>query len=396
MRSWWLARLPRVLSQAQVKRSSDRPSGTDVFTSPVVAPELSLSAVPSMRLLILADADGPTQKISFLRPLRPLIDTGSAIVQLVDEAQVAEGGTAFAERVWRQVAPTALVLSRYGGGLESPFVKAARATRTPIIYHIDDNLFEVPKTLGPAKYSRYNDPKRLADMTAAVEATDLVYASTDELARQLRERFSDKRVIAGAIYCAHKARVTGVSAKSGPVTIGYMGTSGHLHDLELVVPALVSLLEECPDLRFETFGTIKMPAALKRFQGRVAHHDAISDYEAFIDKLARLGWHVGLAPLTDGRFNACKADTKWAEYTAAGIPVVASNLPVYHKACAEGGGLLVGQREWKAALAAVVESSELRDSLVSRAQKRLASDYKPENLERQLLDVLELAHRSEH
>lgn len=390
MPNWWPARVRRMLSQDPSGRSGVMEFGT----SPIVAPPTGLPTAPATRLLILADANGATQNISFLRPLRTLIDAGSAVVQLVDEARVAEGGAAFAERIWRQIAPTVLVLSRYGGGLEGPFLAAARASCTPIIYHIDDNLFEVPTTLGPAKYARYNDPRRLADLTSAVEAAHLVYASTDELARQLCERFPDKRVIAGAIYCAHRVRVASVSAKSGPVTIGYMGTSGHAHDLELVVPALTCLMEGCANLRFETFGTIKMPAALKRFQGRVAHHAAISDYDAFLDRLAQLGWHVGLAPLTEGRFNACKADTKWAEYTAAGIPVAASNLAVYHRACADGGGLLVGRDGWGAALSALVENSDVRNRLVSKAQERLASNYRPENLERQLLGVLELARCS--
>jgi glycosyltransferase involved in cell wall biosynthesis len=267
-------------------------------------------------------------------------------------------------------------------------VAAARRDRLPVIYHIDDNLLAVPEALGPEKFARYNDPRRIAALEGAMRSADFIYASTTELARQLRERLPGAKVVAGDIYCAHAAVVGGPSAGRGPMTVGYMGTSGHVRDLDMVVPAMTRLLERHSDLRFETFGTIKMPAALTRFGERVAHHAGLADYDAFMRRLASLGWHIGLAPIIDSPFNRCKADTKWVEYTAAGIAVAASDLPVYSRACGDGAGLLVAPDGWTAAVQSLVESEARRHALVASAQARLSRQYSPERLRQQVLGLL--------
>lgn len=345
---------------------------------------------PTHRILILADANGATQTISFRRPLQQMIETGLCRLELFDEVTVAQGGHALVDEVWRRLSPTLLVLSRYAGGQHSRAVALARSNGVRVVYHIDDNLFAIPRELGAAKYARYNDPKRLADLSAAIDASDFVYASTDELARQLSERFPTKQIVAGNIYCSLSPLVVGASAKPGPVIIGYMGTSGHAHDLEMLVPALIDQLDQNRHLRFETFGTIKPPSALARFGSRTSHHAALADYDSFIRCLSSIGWHIGLAPIVNSPFNRCKADTKWVEYTAAGIPTIASDVPVYDSCCADGAGVQVRDHEWAGALAQIIASESKRAGLITAAQLKLNDRYSPTRLSDQVVKVLGL------
>jgi glycosyltransferase involved in cell wall biosynthesis len=345
------------------------------------------------RLLVLADAKGATQAISFLRPLSRQVSEGSCLIEMVDESDVAKLGPPALKSLWQRFAPTALIMSRYAGGLEAPIVAEAHREGVPIIYHIDDNLFSVPEELGPQKFARYNDPKRIAALTAAMTAADRVYASTPELARQLGERLPEARIFAGEIYCAHTCLVKGPSARltpGRPITVGYMGTSGHARDLDMVVPAIAALLDRHASLRFETFGTIEMPSALTRFGRRIAHHQSVADYDAFIRRLAEIGWEVGIAPLIDSPFNRCKADTKWVEYTAAGIAVVASDLPVYSHACHDGCGLLVGPDGWERAICRLVTDEGARTGMIGTAQQKLAQKYAPCRLDAQLKAMLNI------
>jgi glycosyltransferase involved in cell wall biosynthesis len=147
-----------------------------------------------------------------------------------------------------------------------------------------------------------------------------------------------------------------------------------------------------PALSFETFGTIKPLPELARFGARVMHHGPVPNYPGFLEKLDTLGWWIGLAPLEDNAFNRCKADTKWVEYTHAGMAVVAQDLPVYTRACADGCGMLANDgADWRDAIWRLLRSAEARDAQVSAARERLRTTYSHAALCTQVQDVFERA-----
>ena len=156
----------------------------------------------------------------------------------------------------------------------------------------------------------------------------------------------------------------------------------------MVMPAVCAVMDEMPSLNFEVFGTIKMPGELERFGRRVRHLAPVSDYADFIPHLRSLGWWVGLAPLEDNPFNRCKADTKWVEYSLAGMAVVASDLPVYKRACTNGTGLLCRSTDdWRDAIASFIYRPDFRCQTIAAAQAKLIAEYSHATLRRQVLDV---------
>src|SRR5947209_2858188 len=111
-----------------------------------------------------------------------------------------------------------------------------------------------------------------------------------------------------------------------------------------------------------------------------------------MSSLRSLGWWVGLAPLEDNSFNRCKADTKWVEYSAAGIPVVASDLPVYHGAAAGGAAVLADTaKSWNEALLTLLRRPDLRRDQVAIAQEKLRRSYTHDRVRRQVTSVFEQA-----
>jgi glycosyltransferase involved in cell wall biosynthesis len=171
-----------------------------------------------------------------------------------------------------------------------------------------------------------------------------------------------------------------------------MGTSGHSADLAMILPPICEVMDVVPGMQFEVFGTIKMPSQMERFGRRVRHIEAVGDYGQFLTHLRTLGWWIGLAPLEDNPFNRSKADTKWVEYSSAGIPVIASDLPLYERACAEGAGILANSKEdWKKALIELVYRPDLRKRMVERAQARLQEIYTHECLRAQVAEIFSRA-----
>jgi glycosyltransferase involved in cell wall biosynthesis len=293
------------------------------------------------------------------------------------------------EAMFNETKPHVVIFSRYGGPLASQMLKIVRQAGVPIIAHFDDDLLGVPPDLGPDKYRRYNDPMRLAAIHTVLQESDVVYTSTSALAERLQERGISVPIVAGSIYCSGESLKN--TFRTQPPIIGYMGTGGHAHDLAIALPGLIRLLDVRSDIRFELFGTIPMPDSMHRFGARVVHHPFNSNYNAFLHHLGKLGWSIGLAPLTDIPFNTVKANTKWVEYTSAGIAVIASDHPVYRESCAMGCGLVVNGDGWFEAISSLVDNPAGMVEMSMRARNKLEGEFHPERLRSQLLSVFKRA-----
>jgi hypothetical protein len=338
------------------------------------------------RILVVTDSKrGPTatQIISFGQPFGDGADPDCSVAFEQGNRQAGEIAKVFARQ-----APDLLVLSRYMSSSGLEWIALARSADIPVIFHIDDDLLAVPRSLGDAKYSVYSDPERLNALRNNIESSDLLYASTAELTKRCLEHNVRTPIVAGEIYCSVSPTDIGatIPAATGPV-IGYAGTSGHKSDLAMILPAICTVMDAVPSLQFEVFGTIEMPSEVARFGKRARHLPPMANYRDYVAFLRSLGWWVGLAPLEDNRFNRCKADTKWVEYSMAGMAVVASNLPVYHRACSGGGGILKGDGDWSESLLRLIYQPESRCKMIEIAQDKLRRSYTHEKLRQQVIEI---------
>lgn len=352
---------------------------SDEITAPRPRP-----ANPRERILVLTDNVSATQQISFAQPLARLAAAGEIELRLQRLLKVGM------REMLAEFNPTIIIFSRcvLPGGIK--LLNLLRGMKgVAIMAHLDDDLLDVPITIGERKYAYYVDPDRLGALRELLDTGDLVYVSTPTLGDVLVEHQVKAPIFRGDIYCSVEGDVDQpLLPATGPV-IGYMATGGHGGDLELVAPAIERLMTEIPSLRFETFGSIEPNPRLARFGSRILHHEPVANYESFIDTLKGLGWWVGIAPLEDTRFNRCKADTKWVEYSLAGIAVVASDLPVYERACADGAGLLAdGEDAWYAALNTLIRDGARRRAMVAAARAKLRTTYSREALERQVVNMI--------
>lgn len=85
-------------------------------------------------------------------------------------------------------------------------------------------------------------------------------------------------------------------------------------------------------------------------------------------EVAKLG--IGIAPLADTRFNACKSWLKPLEMSALGVPWVASPRAEYARLNRRGAGILAdGSRRWHQALRRLRDSAELRAETAGAARE---------------------------
>jgi hypothetical protein len=74
------------------------------------------------------------------------------------------------------------------------------------------------------------------------------------------------------------------------------------------------------------------------------------------------------------------------------MAVVASDLPVYQRACADGCGLLASSTDqWVRGVADLLYRPEARDAMIAAAQNKLRETYNREKLRAQVVSVFEQA-----
>ncbi len=151
--------------------------------------------------------------------------------------------------------------------------------------------------------------------------------------------------------------------ENGVVTIGYFsGSITHNADFELVLPTLVKVLEERPEVQLHIVGDLSIPEPLARFEGRITN-EPFCDWRGLPRRIASVD--INIAPLEQTIFNEAKSENKWVEAALVKTPTVASNVGAFKKMIRDGetGILCDDPSSWYQALMTLVESREERERI---------------------------------
>jgi glycosyltransferase involved in cell wall biosynthesis len=154
----------------------------------------------------------------------------------------------------------------------------------------------------------------------------------------------------------------------GPVRILCMGTATHDTDFAGILPALTEIHRQFGDqIQIDLIGFVSatdVPAWIRRL---APSPHATRSYPGFVQWVTGAGpWDVGLAPLADSPFNACKSAIKVLDYAALGLASLASGVPAYRGSLADGpGGMLVPNTTpaWYEALSRLIRDAAFRRGL---------------------------------
>ena len=145
---------------------------------------------------------------------------------------------------------------RYASAYETVMARAG-ATRKPVIYEIDDLLFELPLE-HPVR--AYYHAARLPMLRAALEATAIVVTSRG-LADYLGPFNSRLWVVPNYLDDRLWPLVQPPEPNGEPVVLGYMGGFTHAPDVALVEPILLHCLDTYGERIRLKFWSLAMPPA---------------------------------------------------------------------------------------------------------------------------------------
>lgn len=255
-------------------------------------------------------------------------------------------------------------------------IARARAARKPIIYEMDDLLFDTP-----IEHPVHNSPKYRAARPAVLRAlldADLVTVSTDPLYKEIVPLNPNTHLLPNylndSLWPQAERRH---DPERKPVVIGYIAGGTHQPDLEAVTPALIEVLQRYGnDVRLQIQMPIP-PNSLADLPNVVWNSVYLSSYSDFASYVSGLVFDIVIAPLLDTRFNQCKSNLKYLENASTGGAGVYSREIPFESIVAHGeNGMLASTNgEWVDALSRLIESAELRNSISANARATVQNQW---------------------
>ncbi|MCX6026892.1 MAG: glycosyltransferase, partial [Chloroflexi bacterium] len=255
-------------------------------------------------------------------------------------------------------------------------VDLARSRSIPVLFEVDDLLFELPAD-HPDRQSHHYAPTLLPAFGALIEA-DLVITSTDSLRLRLA-RFNPNTVVFRnrldeALWPGPPARPA-VHGRS--LGIGYFGTTTHAPDMEIVAAPLRAVLDGYGERVAIRFYGCPPPHSLRE-DPRVAWIPLTGGpYRDYVALLLGAPVDIGIAPLADTDFNRAKSEAKFLEYSAAGIPGIYSDIAPYRAVVRPGrtGWLARSEQDWVEHLTRMIEDGSLRERMGESAYREVHSRW---------------------
>jgi O-antigen biosynthesis protein len=273
------------------------------------------------------------------------------------------------------------------------------------VMELDDNVLSIPEY--NAAYDHYNHGKGLSLIAVEqMKASDALFVSTPELKRAYSQ-FNRN------IYVLENVIDTTLWRPSIPprhrVNIGWVGGGTHGEDLNIVRAPIANILRDYPNVNF-----VCMHGAPKSFKHKEGcrHYDRSLEHPPCIEcgSPDRIIWthkfkdikkypkwvssaqfHIGIAPLVDNDFNRGKSNLRWLEYSAQGIPTVASNVGHFAETLRDGetGLLAETSEQFENALRRLLDDPELRGSIGKNARREVMENWSPRSTASKYIRALE-------
>lgn len=217
--------------------------------------------------------------------------------------------------------PDVVVLQRQIGDHQLEAMRRMHAFgRAFRVYELDDYLPRLPHKSA----FRAGIPKdAMRSLRRGLSYVDRFVVSTPALAEAFDGLHCDIRVVPNRLAPARWDGLASRRRRGRKPRVGWAGGAGHGGDLELIVDVVKALSDE---VEWVFFGLC--PEPLLDLVHEVHAGVGIEKYPA---KLASLDLDLGLAPLEDNLFNACKSNIRLLEYGVLGVPVVCSDLRCYRE-----------------------------------------------------------------
>ncbi|MDR3125866.1 MAG: glycosyltransferase, partial [Candidatus Nomurabacteria bacterium] len=267
------------------------------------------------------------------------------------------------------------------------FIATAKKFNKTIFFDIDDLVFDQKFTdtiefvanMSQPDKAHYDDGVKRIGQT--MKLCDYGITTTQPLAREmkkfagLKEVFVNKNTASDEMLSCSDKAYAAVKRPKHKITLGYFsGSITHNEDFEMILPAILRIMEKYSNVYLHVGGILDVPEALQKFAGRLSSSGFI-DWRNLPAEIAKCD--INLAPLAKKTiFNAAKSENKWTEAALVRVPTVATDFGAFKDVIKNAvNGILTDNNKWFEAIESLVLQPDQRRSIGAAAYETAKQSY---------------------
>ena len=208
-------------------------------------------------------------------------------------------------------------------------INALKKYNIPYTFEIDDNLLDVPKSVDPTGV--YNKYRR--HLIKLLSNASEVHVTNDALSDVCKEYNQNIIIRPNRVFshrwkdCSVEERID-LSLGEADLNVLYFGSKTHQEDLNFLVEAVSLSRELGKNIQLYVIGCGDSLPKLE-YVHRLTPPNV--RYDVFVGWLLSIAhqFSVGVTPLVDEKFSACKSNLKCLELNSLSLPVISSNVKPY-------------------------------------------------------------------
>lgn len=297
--------------------------------------------------------------------------------------------------------PDIIVASRHDFIHYINLLMALKNYRAPVVVDTDDDVRAV-RPFNPGYASYRPDSDNVAYNVKLMSIADAITTSTEHLKERHLQYEKPTYVFPNSIDI--KTRTFKPKKRSDKIRIGWLGSSCHWENLQIIQQAVKDIVAKYPQVEFiytNLYGDIwgDVPKELRKQVIPACreikcggYHKVCTksyvDFDKYAKVLNSLKIDIGLAPLQDNLFNRSKSNLRILEYFADKVAVIASPVRPYSETIKDGeNGLLAKEKsDWFNAMERLILDEKLRNKLKENGWRTLNNNFDAEKNARKLFE----------
>ncbi len=266
--------------------------------------------------------------------------------------------------------------------------------KVPLVFETDDDFQNVDKlNIASKHWERGGEPFTAATMQ--MEESDALQFSTMPLKRSFGYKLGKPTFVMPNLIDLDLASHR-VLNDSDTIRIVWAGSASHYQDLKMVMPAIERILSEYKNVRFASIGM----RCDYMYEGEGKDRKLRDGFE-YIEGCSFKHWNqllgsskadIAIVPLEDMKFNVCKSNCRYLEWSVLKVPGIYSEVYPYaktithlqdgfkipmfaHNRVASKGTI----ESWYKYLKMLIESKDLRTEIGERAFETVKDNYSLQN-----------------
>lgn len=278
--------------------------------------------------------------------------------------------------------PDIVIFIRGDSQLDLYISKICKKAGKHLVYVLDDDLLNVSNNLSSWSYYTNNSVKKA--ILGTMDNCTTFLTTSKCLLSKYGKRFKNAFLIDEPALNVSVNKLV-----NNKIKIGFAGSIDRSTDIaDILSESLREILAKYKDkVEIEFMGA--KPDFVDELGLKYIPYT--KSYDEYVNVIRNRNWDIGLAPMPDTNFHACKYINKYVEYASFGIAGIYSNVEPYKGMLEDGKNCLLADNtteSWTNSISRMIEDKDLLNSIRNMSLKDVKDNYNIKKLAKEYYEYI--------